>query len=112
MSCSGDVMCPPNFITASNTKERYTATNFNPTTIYTSTIAVTNSITSGNDMAIITSSTDDISISTTSLSSKVINVTTSFEDPTVYLTNVITSSMTAIINTSKGMHISNYYCNA
>ena len=84
-------------------------------TIYTSSIAVNNSINSGNDIAIITSPTGDISISTTFLSNKVINITTSFEDQTfttVYLTNIITSSMTTIINTSKGTHISNYYCNA
>ena len=47
VSCSGDVMCPPNFTTTDNTTRSYTITNLTPMTNYTFSVAATNSIGSG-----------------------------------------------------------------
>ena len=72
-------------------------------TTYTLSVVATNSISSGNNMPMTTSPMGDNNISTISLSS---NVTASFEGSTfttVYLTNVITLNITAIINTSKSI---------
>ena len=44
VSCSGDVTCPPNFIT---TTRSYTITNLTPMTDYTFSVVATNSIGSG-----------------------------------------------------------------
>ena len=47
VSCSGDVMCPPNFTTTDNTTRSYTITNLTPMTDYTFSVVATNSIGSG-----------------------------------------------------------------
>ena len=47
VSCSGDVMCPPNFTTTDNTTRSYTITNLTPMTNYTFSVVATNSIGSG-----------------------------------------------------------------
>ena len=48
VSCSGDVTCPPNFITTDNTtKSYYTVANLTPMTNYTFSVVATNSIGSG-----------------------------------------------------------------
>ena len=47
VSCSGDVMCPPNFTTTDNTSRSYTITNLTPMTNYTFSVVATNSIGSG-----------------------------------------------------------------
>ena len=47
VSCSGDVTCPPNFITTDNTTRSYTITNLTPMTNYTFSVVATNSIGSG-----------------------------------------------------------------
>ena len=47
VSCSGDVTCPPNFITTDNTTRSYTITNLTTVTDYTFSVVATNSIGSG-----------------------------------------------------------------
>ena len=47
VSCSGDVTCPPNFITTDNTIRSYTITNLTTMTTYTFSVVATNSIGSG-----------------------------------------------------------------
>ena len=47
VSCSGDVTCPPNFITTDNTTRSYTITNLTLMTDYTFSVVATNSIGSG-----------------------------------------------------------------
>ena len=47
VSCSGDVMCPPNFTTTDNTPRSYTITNLTTMTNYTFSVVATNSIGSG-----------------------------------------------------------------
>ena len=47
VSCSGDVICPPNFTTTDNTTRSYTITNLTPMTNYTFSVVATNSIGSG-----------------------------------------------------------------
>ena len=47
VSCSGDVVCPPNFTTTDNTTKSYTITNLTPMTDYTFSVVATNSIGSG-----------------------------------------------------------------
>ena len=47
VSCSGDVMCPPNFTTTDNTTRSYTITNLTTMTNYTFSVVATNSIGSG-----------------------------------------------------------------
>ena len=47
MSCSGDVMCPPDFTTTDSTTRSYTITNLTPMTDYTFSVVATNSIGSG-----------------------------------------------------------------
>ena len=47
VSCSGDVTCPPNFITTDNTTRSYTITNLTTITNYTFSVVATNSIGSG-----------------------------------------------------------------
>ena len=47
VSCSGDVICPPNFNTTDNTTRSYTITNLTPLTNYTFSVVATNSIGSG-----------------------------------------------------------------
>ena len=47
VSCSGDVTCPPHFITTDNTTRSYTITNLTPMTNYTFSVVATNSIGSG-----------------------------------------------------------------
>ena len=44
VSCSGDVMCPPNFTTTDNTTRNYTITNLTTMTTYTFSIVATTSI--------------------------------------------------------------------
>ena len=52
VSCSGDVTCPPNFITTDNTTRSYTITNLTPMTNYTFSVVATNSIGSGKPMTV------------------------------------------------------------
>ena len=47
VSCSGDVTCPPNFITTDNITRSYTITNLTSMTNYTFSVVATNSIGSG-----------------------------------------------------------------
>ena len=47
VSCSGDVTCPPNYTTTSNTTRSYAVTNLTPITNYTFSVLTTNSIGSG-----------------------------------------------------------------
>ena len=47
VSCSGDVICPPNFTTTDNTTRSYTITNLTTMTNYTFSVVATNSIGSG-----------------------------------------------------------------
>ena len=47
VSCSSDVMCPPNFKTTDNTTRSYIITNLIPLTNYTFSVVATNSIGSG-----------------------------------------------------------------
>ena len=47
VSCSGNVMCPPNFTKTDNTTRSYTITNLTPMTDYTFSVVATNSIGSG-----------------------------------------------------------------
>ena len=47
VSCSSDVMCPPNFTTTDNTTRSYTITNLTPMTNYTFSVVATNSVGSG-----------------------------------------------------------------
>ena len=47
VSCSGDVTCPPNFITTDNTTRSYTITNLTPMTNYAFSVVATNSIGNG-----------------------------------------------------------------
>ena len=47
VSCSGDVMCPPNFTTTDNTARSYTITNLTPMTNHTFSVVATNSFGSG-----------------------------------------------------------------
>ena len=70
VSCLGNV---PSFTTTDNTTRSYTITNLTTMTTYTFSVVAT--IGSGNDMPMATSPTGDINSSTTSVSSKVINVT-------------------------------------
>ena len=52
VSCSGDVTCPPNFITTDNTTRSYTITNLTLMTDYTFSVVATNSIGSGEDIVV------------------------------------------------------------
>ena len=47
VSCSADVICPPNFTTTDNTTRSYTITNLTTMTTYTFSVVATNSIGSG-----------------------------------------------------------------
>ena len=47
VSCSGDVQCSQDFITADNTTRSHTITNLTPMTNYTFSVVATNSIGSG-----------------------------------------------------------------
>ena len=47
VSCSGDVTCPPDFITTDHTTRSYTITNLTLMTDYTFSVVATNSIGSG-----------------------------------------------------------------
>ena len=47
VSCSGDVTCPPNFITSDSTTRSYAITNLTLMTNYTFSVVATNSIGSG-----------------------------------------------------------------
>ena len=44
MSCSGDVMCPPNFTTTDNTTRSYTITNLTLNTWYIFKVVVANTV--------------------------------------------------------------------
>ena len=44
VSCSGDILCPQNFITTDNTTRSYTITNLTTMTNYTFSVVATNSI--------------------------------------------------------------------
>ena len=52
VSCSGDVTCPPNFTTTDNTTRSYTITNLTPMTNYVFSVVATNSIGSGERLAV------------------------------------------------------------
>ena len=54
VSCSGGVMCPPNFTTTDNTTRSYTITNLTTMTNYTFSVVATNSIGSGEAGVVIT----------------------------------------------------------
>ena len=64
VSCSGDVICPPNFTTTDNTTRSYTITNLTPMTNYTFSVVATNSIGSGEaGVVMITTPSSDINSS-------------------------------------------------
>ena len=68
VSCSGDIICPPNFTTTDNTTRSYTITNSTPMTNYTFSVVATNSIGSGKaGVVMITTPPSDIITTTSSV---------------------------------------------
>ena len=64
VSCSGDVICPPNFTTTDNITRSYTITNLTTMTNYTFAVVATNSIGSGEAGVVMITTPGDVMITT------------------------------------------------
>ena len=94
VSCSGDVTCPPNFIT---TARSYTITNLTPMTNYTFSVVATNSIGSGEAGVVMITILGNI---ITTPPGDIINITTT---TTVGMTTTTSSVDMTTITSSVGM---------
>ena len=123
VSCSGDVSCPPNFITTDNTTRSYTITNLTQMTNYTFSVVATNSIGSGEAGVVmisacappvetiitITATVTTLSLVMISTPPEAINIITSFITTTiVYPTvtvqpSIVTTTTIVTITTTTAM---------
>ena len=101
VSWSGDVTCPPNFITTDNTTRSYTINNLIPMTNYTFSVVATNSIGSG-EAGVVINITATSSISTTNTTAKLAscNGVSSSSSTTTSTSNISTTTTTATSNIS------------
>ena len=75
VSCSGDVTCPPNFITTDNTTRSYTITNLPFMTNYTFSIVATNSFGSGKAAVVMITTPGKVMTSTQCICNHLCNFT-------------------------------------
>ena len=96
VSCSGDVTCPPNFITTDNTTRSYTITNLTPMTNYTFSVVATNSIGSGEAGIVMITTPGEVMTTTTSS----VGMTTTSSSVGMTTTTTTTSSVGMTTTTS------------
>ena len=99
VSCSGDVICPPNFTTTDNTTRNYTITNLTTMTTYTFSVVATNSIGSG-EAGVVNVLTSPIIITTISSEAMTTTRTTSANSMIAVATTISSVGVTAIASSS------------
>ena len=101
VSCSGDVTCPPNFITTDNTTRSYTITNLTTMTNYTFSVVATNSIGSGEAGVVINiTAMSSMGVNTILRASTLTIVATTATPSISATTTTATSSMSSTTNAS------------